>query len=33
MKAACIENGAVHVRELPDPEPSRGQALVRTHSC
>lgn len=33
MKAACIENGAVHVRELPDPEPGRGQALVRTHSC
>ncbi|WP_232492621.1 zinc-binding dehydrogenase [Novosphingobium kaempferiae] len=33
MKAACVENGAIHVRELPDPEPGKGQALVRTHSC
>lgn len=33
MKAACVENGAIHVCELPDPEPGKGQALVRTHSC
>ncbi|MAC56885.1 MAG: theronine dehydrogenase, partial [Novosphingobium sp.] len=33
MKAACIENGQVIVRDLPDPEPVKGQALVRTHSC
>jgi len=33
VKAACIENGQVLVRELPDPEPGKGQALVRTHSC
>jgi 2-desacetyl-2-hydroxyethyl bacteriochlorophyllide A dehydrogenase len=33
MKAACIENGEVHVREFADPEPGKGQALVRTHSC
>lgn len=33
MKAACVENGAVHVRALPDPEPGAGQALVRTHAC
>ena len=33
MKAAYIENGAVHVGEMPDPEPGEGQVLVRTHSC
>lgn len=33
MKAAFIVNNEVHVGELPDPVPSRGQALVRTHSC
>lgn len=33
MKAACIENGQVRVREFADPEPGKGQALVRTHSC
>ena len=33
MKAAYIENGAIHVGEMPDPVPTRGQALVRTHSC
>lgn len=33
MKAACIENGEVRLHELPDPEPGKGQALVRTHSC
>jgi threonine dehydrogenase-like Zn-dependent dehydrogenase len=33
MKAAYVQNGAVHVGEVPDPVPSAGQALVRTHSC
>lgn len=33
MKAAYILDGEVHVGEVPDPTPGRGQALVRTHSC
>lgn len=33
MKAAYIQNGRVHVGDMPDPVPSKGQALVRTHSC
>lgn len=33
MKAAYVENGLVHVGEMPDPVPAKGQALVRTHSC
>lgn len=33
MKAAYIENGKVLVGDMPDPIPSKGQALVRTHSC
>ncbi|MET0239780.1 MAG: zinc-binding dehydrogenase [Sphingobium sp.] len=33
MKAAYIQNGAVHVGDMPDPIPGKGQALVRTHSC
>jgi 2-desacetyl-2-hydroxyethyl bacteriochlorophyllide A dehydrogenase len=33
MKAAYIENGKVLVGEMPDPVPTTGQALVRTHSC
>jgi 2-desacetyl-2-hydroxyethyl bacteriochlorophyllide A dehydrogenase len=33
MKAAYIENGQVHVGEMPEPVPAQGQALVRTHSC
>jgi threonine dehydrogenase-like Zn-dependent dehydrogenase len=33
MKAAYFQNGAVHVGEMPDPVPGKGQALVRTHSC
>jgi len=33
MKAAYIENGQVHVGEMPDPVPTKGQAIVRTHSC
>ncbi|MFT3965060.1 MAG: zinc-binding dehydrogenase [Sphingobium sp.] len=33
MKAAYIRNGAVHVGEMPDPVPGKGQALVRTHGC
>ena len=33
MKAAFIQNGAVYVGDVADPIPSKGQALVRTHSC
>ena len=33
MKAAFIQNGTVHVGDMPDPAPGRGQALVRTHRC
>ncbi len=33
MKAAYVLDNTVHVGEMPDPTPSRGQALVRTHSC
>lgn len=33
MKAAYVQNGQVHVGEMPDPVPGKGQALVRTHSC
>jgi 2-desacetyl-2-hydroxyethyl bacteriochlorophyllide A dehydrogenase len=33
MKAAFVQNGTVHVGEVPEPEPGFGQALVRTHSC
>jgi 2-desacetyl-2-hydroxyethyl bacteriochlorophyllide A dehydrogenase len=33
MKAAYFRDGEVHVGDLPDPEPGKGQALVRTHSC
>ncbi|MDE2596166.1 MAG: zinc-binding dehydrogenase [Sphingomonadales bacterium] len=33
MKAAYVIDGAVQVGEMPDPEPGKGQALVRTHSC
>jgi 2-desacetyl-2-hydroxyethyl bacteriochlorophyllide A dehydrogenase len=33
MKAAYFQNGAVHVGEMPEPVPGKGQALVRTHSC
>ncbi len=33
MKAAFLQNHAIHVGELPDPTPQQGQALVRTHSC
>ncbi|MEO5587268.1 MAG: zinc-binding dehydrogenase [Novosphingobium sp.] len=33
MKAAFIQHGAIHVGEMPEPEPGLGQALVRTHSC
>lgn len=33
MKAAYLLNSVVHVGEVPDPVPSKGQALVRTHSC
>lgn len=33
MKAAYIQNGKVLVGEMPEPVPTQGQALVRTHSC
>jgi 2-desacetyl-2-hydroxyethyl bacteriochlorophyllide A dehydrogenase len=33
MKAAFVQNGSVHVGDMPDPVPGKGQALVRTHSC
>ena len=33
MKAAYVQDGHVHVGEMPDPVPGKGQALVRTHSC
>ena len=33
MQAAYIQNGKVLVGAMPDPVPSTGQALVRTHSC
>jgi threonine dehydrogenase-like Zn-dependent dehydrogenase len=33
MKAAYMLNGEIHVGELPDPIPGKGQVLVKTHSC
>ena len=33
MKAAYVENGTIKVGTMPDPVPTKGQALVRTHSC
>lgn len=33
MKAAYLQNNHIHVGEVPDPVPSKGQALVRTHTC
>jgi len=33
VKAAYQLDGQIHVGELPDPVPGKGQALVRTHSC
>lgn len=33
MKAAILENGTIHVADMPDPVPVRGQALVRTQRC
>jgi 2-desacetyl-2-hydroxyethyl bacteriochlorophyllide A dehydrogenase len=33
MKAAILENGKIHVGETPDPEPKKGQVLVRTNRC
>src|SRR5579859_5701853 len=33
MKAAYLEHGRIQVGAVPDPTPSRGQALVRTHRC
>lgn len=33
MKAAILENGQIHVGDTPDPEPKKGQVLVRTNRC
>lgn len=33
MKAAYFQNGTVLVGDIPDPQPGKGQALVRTHRC
>ncbi|TAL00314.1 MAG: theronine dehydrogenase [Rhodospirillaceae bacterium] len=33
MKAAYLEDSQIHVGDLPDPEPKKGQVLVRTHRC
>ncbi|CAN7418902.1 zinc-binding dehydrogenase [Phenylobacterium sp. LjRoot225] len=33
MKAAYLENGQIHVGEMPAPTPTKGQMLVRTHRC
>src|ERR1700755_496686 len=33
MKAVYFQSGKVHVGDMPEPTPSKGQALVRTHSC
>jgi threonine dehydrogenase-like Zn-dependent dehydrogenase len=33
MKAAYLVNNQIHVGDMPDPKPEKGQALVRTHRC
>ncbi len=33
MKAAYLESGEIHVGEMPEPAPAKGQILVRTHRC
>lgn len=33
MKAAYFQDGRVHVEDVAEPVPDKGQALVRTHSC
>jgi len=33
VRAAYLENDQIHVGDLPDPVPEKGQVLVRTHRC
>ena len=33
MKAAFLLANQIHVGDMPDPVPAKGQALVRTHRC
>jgi threonine dehydrogenase-like Zn-dependent dehydrogenase len=33
MKAAILENGRIHVGDMPELTPKQGQVLVRTHRC
>jgi NADPH:quinone reductase-like Zn-dependent oxidoreductase len=33
MRAAIVDNGAIVVREVPDPTPGTGQVLVRIHAA
>ena len=33
MKAAYLENNRIHVGDVPDPVPDKGQVLVRTLRC
>ncbi len=33
MRAAYLQNGTIHVGQMPDPVPAAGQALVATHRC
>jgi 2-desacetyl-2-hydroxyethyl bacteriochlorophyllide A dehydrogenase len=33
MKAAYLLTDQIHVGDIPDPVPAKGQALVRTHRC
>ena len=33
MRALVMKNKSLRVDEVADPEPQKGQVLVRTHSC